>query len=72
MYRGAREGGWFACGVKAVAPRVVTGNARSGGDGDDGVELVTGQRVCVRVQRGRPRRKAARLLVPLPSRHRER
>jgi WD40 repeat protein len=29
-------------GVKAVAARVVTGNARSGGDGDDGVELVTG------------------------------
>jgi hypothetical protein len=29
-------------GVSAVVARVATGNARSGGDGDGGAELVTG------------------------------
>jgi hypothetical protein len=50
------KGVGLRAGVRAVAARVEAGNARSGGDGDDGVELVTGQRVCARVQRGRPRR----------------
>jgi WD40 repeat protein len=36
------KGVGFRAGVKSVAARVVTGNTRSGGDGDDGVELVTG------------------------------
>jgi WD40 repeat protein len=36
------QGVGLRAAVRAVAARVVTGNARSGGDGDDGVELVTG------------------------------